>query len=188
MPSDLDLLELTPPLADLCPPATVVDKTRYSGFAEPKLLAHLREREADALIISGSETDVCVLATVLSAVDLKFSYSVIVVRDAACSSSDEGHDMLLRLYHSRQAPRRSCRGSGDDQSLPDRSARRMGNECPRPLFSIGVRSCQTHYLRPAAGFKCLKICRTISFSGSNQGPDFRAVSLFHWPSPAAQSL
>ena len=40
---DLDLLELMPPLAALCPPATVVDKTRYSGFAEPKLLAHLRE-------------------------------------------------------------------------------------------------------------------------------------------------
>jgi nicotinamidase-related amidase len=89
----LDLLELTPPLAALCPPVTVIDKTRYSGFAEPKLLAHLREREADALIISGSETDVCVLATVLSA--------VIVVRDAVCSSSDEGYDMLLRLYHTR---------------------------------------------------------------------------------------
>ena len=55
--------------------------------------------EADALIISGSETDVCVLATVLSAVDL--GYRVIVVRDAVCSSSDEGHDMLLRLYHTR---------------------------------------------------------------------------------------
>ena len=26
---------------------------------------------------------------------------MIVVRDAVCSSSDEGHDMLLRLYHSR---------------------------------------------------------------------------------------
>jgi nicotinamidase-related amidase len=62
-------------------------------------VAHLREREADALIISGSETDVCVLATVLSAVDL--GYRVIVVRDAVCSSSDEGHDMLLRLYHTR---------------------------------------------------------------------------------------
>jgi nicotinamidase-related amidase len=37
------LLELMLPLAALCPPATVVDKTRYSGFAEPKLLAHLRE-------------------------------------------------------------------------------------------------------------------------------------------------
>ena len=60
---DLDLLELMPPLATLCPPATVIDKTRYSGFAEPKLLAHLRERDADALIVSGSETDVCVLAT-----------------------------------------------------------------------------------------------------------------------------
>jgi nicotinamidase-related amidase len=96
---NLDLLELMPPLAALCPPATVIDKTRYSGFAEPKLLAHLREREADALIISGSETDVCVLATALSAVDL--GYRVIVVRDAVCSSSDEGHDMLLRLYHTR---------------------------------------------------------------------------------------
>ena len=97
---DLELLELMPPLdAALCPPAAVIDKTRYSGFAEPKLLAHLREREADALIISGSETDVCVLATVLSAVDL--GYRVIVVRDAVCSSSDEGHDMLLRLYHTR---------------------------------------------------------------------------------------
>ena len=96
---DLNLLELMPPLAALCPPATVIDKTRYSGFAEPRLPAHLREREADALIISGSETDVCVLASVLSAVDL--GYRVIVVRDAVCSSSDEGHDMLVRLYHTR---------------------------------------------------------------------------------------
>jgi nicotinamidase-related amidase len=96
---NLDLLELMPPLAALCPPATVIDKTRYSGFAEPKLLAHLREREADALIISGSETDICVLAIVLSAVDL--GYRVIVIRDAVCSSSDEGHDMLMRLYHTR---------------------------------------------------------------------------------------
>ena len=96
---NLDLLELMPPLAALCPPATVIDKTRYSGFAEPRLLSHLREREADALIVSGSETDVCVLATVLSAVDL--GYRVIIVRDAVCSSSDEGHDMLLRLYDTR---------------------------------------------------------------------------------------
>jgi nicotinamidase-related amidase len=95
---NLDLLELMPPLAALCPPATVNDKTHYSGFAEPKLLAHLRERGADE-IISGSETDVCVLGTVLSAVDI--GYRVIVVRDAVCSSSDEGHDKLLRLYHTR---------------------------------------------------------------------------------------
>ena len=88
-----------PPLAVLCPPATVIDKTRYSAFAEPRLIEHLRQRETDALIISGSETDVCVLATVLGAVDI--GYRVIVVRDAICSSSDEGHDMLMRLYHTR---------------------------------------------------------------------------------------
>ena len=40
-----------------------------------------------------------VLATVLDAVDI--GYRVIVVRDAVCSSSDEGHDMLMRLYHGR---------------------------------------------------------------------------------------
>jgi nicotinamidase-related amidase len=95
----LELLELMPPLAALCPPATIIDKTRYSAFAEPRLIEHLRQRETDALIISGSETDVCVLATVLDAVDI--GYRVIVVRDAICSSSDEGHDMLMRLYHTR---------------------------------------------------------------------------------------
>jgi nicotinamidase-related amidase len=96
---DPSLLELVPPLARLTPPATVIDKTRYSAFAEPQLLQHLRERGADGLIVTGSETDVCVLATVLGAVDL--GYRVIVVRDAICSSSDEGHDALLRVYHRR---------------------------------------------------------------------------------------
>jgi nicotinamidase-related amidase len=93
------LLELVRPLADLAPPATVIDKTRYSGFAEPFLLQHLRARAADGLIVTGSETDVCVLATVMGAVDLGFR--VILVRDAVCSSSDEGHDALLALYHRR---------------------------------------------------------------------------------------
>jgi nicotinamidase-related amidase len=96
---DRRLLGLMPPLAALCPPATVIDKTRYSAFAEPELVEHLRQRDADALIVSGSETDVCVLATVLDAVDI--GYRVIVVRDAMCSSSDEGHEMLMRLYHTR---------------------------------------------------------------------------------------
>jgi nicotinamidase-related amidase len=40
-----------------------------------------------------------VLATVLDAVDMGFR--VIVVRDAVCSSSDEGHEMLMRVYHTR---------------------------------------------------------------------------------------
>jgi nicotinamidase-related amidase len=40
-----------------------------------------------------------VLATVLGAVDL--GYRIILVRDAVCSSSDEGHDALMTPYHQR---------------------------------------------------------------------------------------
>jgi hypothetical protein len=93
---DPALLQLLPSLANLCPPATVIDKTRYSAFVEPHLFQHLQSREADGLIVTGSETDVCVLATVLGAVDL--GYRVIVVRDAVCSSSYKG---LLRLRSNR---------------------------------------------------------------------------------------
>ena len=50
-------------------------------------------------MITGSETDVCVLGTVLGAVDV--GYRVIIVRDAICSSSDRGHDALMEVYHSR---------------------------------------------------------------------------------------
>ena len=57
------------------------------------------EKSVDTLIITGSETDVCVLATVLDAVDLGFR--VIVVEDALCSSFDEGHDALMTLYRNR---------------------------------------------------------------------------------------
>jgi hypothetical protein len=87
---NLELLELSPALANLCPPATVLDKTRYSAFSEPNLLEVLRTREADGLIVTGSETDVCVLATALDAVDL--GYRVILVK---------GHDALMKMYHQR---------------------------------------------------------------------------------------
>ena len=96
---DPELLELLPELRRFAPPATVIDKTRYSAFAEPALHRHLYDRRADGLIITGSETDVCVLATVLGAVDL--GYPVAVVCDAVCSSSDQGHDAVLQVYRGR---------------------------------------------------------------------------------------
>ena len=49
--------------------------------------------------MTGSETDVCVLGTVLGAVD--HGFRVILVRDGVCSSSDAGHDALLEVYHRR---------------------------------------------------------------------------------------
>ena len=93
------LLELLPPLLHFVPPAVVIDKMRYSAFAEPQLLAHLRQRRADCLVVTGSETDVCVLATVIGAVDL--GIRVVLVTNAICSSSDEGHDALLQVYSRR---------------------------------------------------------------------------------------
>jgi nicotinamidase-related amidase len=88
-----------PPLAALAPPARVFDKPVYSAFAGYRLHQHLQERGADTLIVTGSETDMCVLATVIGAVD--HGYRVILVTDAVCSSSDEGHDALLKLYSER---------------------------------------------------------------------------------------
>jgi nicotinamidase-related amidase len=92
-------LEIVPPLSRLIPPATVIDKPAYSAFAESGLTAFLHDKSVDTLIITGSETDVCVLATVLDAVDLGFR--TVVVEDALCSSFDEGHDALMTLYRNR---------------------------------------------------------------------------------------
>jgi nicotinamidase-related amidase len=94
-----EMLDLLPELTRFVPPAVVIDKTRYSAFSSPELLPLLHHRGANGLILTGSETDVCVLSTVMSAVDL--GYRVILVRDAVCSSSDAGHDALLSLYHRR---------------------------------------------------------------------------------------
>jgi nicotinamidase-related amidase len=96
---DPRFLELMPPLARLVPPARLFDKAVYSAFAGYRLHQHLQERGVDTLLVTGSETDVCVLATVLGAVD--HGYRVVLVTDAVCSSSDEGHDNLLAIYRGR---------------------------------------------------------------------------------------
>jgi nicotinamidase-related amidase len=94
-----DMVELVPELARLVPPAAVVDKRVYSPWLDDALHSRLRARRADALVITGGETDVCVLATVLGAVDR--GYRVVVVTDALCSSSDAAHDASLAVYHMR---------------------------------------------------------------------------------------
>lgn len=96
---DPGLVALVPQLQALVPPAEVIDKQHYSPFAEPTLHRRLQQRGIDSLVISGAETDVCVLAAVLGAVDL--GYRVVVASDALCSVSDEAHDALMYLYSQR---------------------------------------------------------------------------------------
>lgn len=92
-------VDLLPSLAALVPPAEVIDKRAYSPWVEPGLHRRLRARGVDTLVITGVETDVCVLGAVLGAVDL--GYRVVVPTDAVCSSSDRTHDALLTLYRER---------------------------------------------------------------------------------------
>ncbi|HEX6957493.1 MAG TPA: isochorismatase family cysteine hydrolase [Ferrovibrio sp.] len=94
-----ELFELLPPLQGFVPPAEIIDKPVYSAFTGQKLLQHLQGRRIDTLVVSGAETDICVLSTVLGAID--HGYRVIVVQDALCSSVDETHDALLAFYHQR---------------------------------------------------------------------------------------
>jgi nicotinamidase-related amidase len=92
-------LDLVPELQRFAPPALIVDKPGYSAFTSPRLYPFLIERKVGTVIVSGTETDVCVLATALGAVDLGFR--VVIVEDALCSSLDAGHDALMMLYRNR---------------------------------------------------------------------------------------
>lgn len=95
-PSQLDLVR---ELARFVPPAHIVDKPAYSAFHQSSLGNFLAERDVSSLIISGAETDVCVLSTALAAVNI--GYRVAIVEDALCSSSDPGHDALMTMYRLR---------------------------------------------------------------------------------------
>jgi nicotinamidase-related amidase len=88
-----------PPFANLAPPALVINKPVYSAFAGHHLHDELMRRHSDTLILTGAETDVCVLSTALGAID--HGYRVIIAEDAVCSSSDRGHDSLLALFAQR---------------------------------------------------------------------------------------
>jgi nicotinamidase-related amidase len=96
---DPGLLALVPRLAALVPPAVVIDKRVYSPFANPQLSQLLRDRQVDSLVLTGLESDVCVLSAALDAVDR--GYRVIIVTDALCSSSDRTHDAILTIFRGR---------------------------------------------------------------------------------------
>jgi nicotinamidase-related amidase len=92
-------VDLVPELARYVPPANLFDKRTYSPWLSGQLNAALTTSGIDTLIVSGGETDVCVLATVFGAVD--YGYRTIVVTDAVCSSSDDTHDAMQLFFSQR---------------------------------------------------------------------------------------
>ena len=94
-----ELLELVPSLARYVPPARVVDKPVYSPWFNADLVGALRGVEIDTIIVSGGETDICVTAAVLGAID--HGFRVVLPTDAVFGSADETHDAMLRVFESR---------------------------------------------------------------------------------------
>lgn len=93
------MTDLLPELAAFTPPALVADKYEHGAFTGAAFQSALDKLAATAIIFTGVETDVCVLATLLSAMDR--GYRCIVVTDAVASSSIRGHEACLNAIFPR---------------------------------------------------------------------------------------
>ncbi|WP_313618030.1 cysteine hydrolase [Agrobacterium sp.] len=95
----IELLDVVPDLAHLIPPARILDKMTYSPWTSGHLHQQLHAESVDTVVVTGGETDVCVLAAAIGGIEL--GYKVIVLEDAVCSGTDETHDAALELLRSR---------------------------------------------------------------------------------------
>jgi nicotinamidase-related amidase len=93
-----EMIDLVPPLSRFAPPARLEDKVVMSAW-HGGLHARLQTAGITSIIVTGAETEVCVLASVMGAIDL--GYRVVIVTDALCSGADSTHDAMLGIYESR---------------------------------------------------------------------------------------
>ncbi|MGV1821798.1 cysteine hydrolase [Agrobacterium tumefaciens] len=96
-----EMTEIVSEFAGYVPPAQEFLKTTYSPWTDGRLHRTLAGQGVGTLVISGGETDVCVLATVLGAVDL--GYRIFLLEDALCSARDTTHDASLTVLRGRFA-------------------------------------------------------------------------------------
>ena len=89
-----EVLDLHPQLAAGTAEERIFDKPGHDAFKGQRFRERVEAERPSALVLSGIETDVCVLAAALSAVDL--GYRTIVATDAVTSSVPEAHDACLR--------------------------------------------------------------------------------------------
>ena len=86
-------LALVDPLHELVPPARVCDKGTHSAFNSGDFRDVVGRSGVEVLVLSGVETDVCVLGTALDAIDE--GLYVVTVSDAVASSEPECHRATL---------------------------------------------------------------------------------------------
>lgn len=77
----------------------VVDKAGYSALGNLDFRQLMSASADRCLILTGVETDVCVLSTAMEAMDL--GLRVILARDAITSSSAKCHELALEIVHDR---------------------------------------------------------------------------------------
>lgn len=77
----------------------LVDKNVFSVLSNAEFQRSVQATDDRCLIVSGFETDVCVLSTVMDAVDL--GWRVILAVDAVSSASSPGHESALQILHDR---------------------------------------------------------------------------------------
>jgi nicotinamidase-related amidase len=94
-----EMVDIIPSLARCVPPAKVFDKRVYSPWLDGRLHAAFQRDRITTLVVSGGETDVCLLATALGGIDL--GYRVILLDDAVWSGADETYDASLKLLGDR---------------------------------------------------------------------------------------
>jgi nicotinamidase-related amidase len=90
---DPGLIDVIESLAAHAGPETWIDKPTYSVFEAPDCEARLKALGATTILFTGIETDVCVLASLMTAIDR--GYRVVAVSDALASSSPAGHRAVL---------------------------------------------------------------------------------------------
>jgi len=94
-----DLLDLVPDLARRIGGAPVIDKTTFGAFESPAFGGLPLIDRAEALVFSGVETDMCVLATLMAAVDR--GYRCVLAVDAVASSDAAGHRAVVEVLAPR---------------------------------------------------------------------------------------
>ncbi len=96
---DSGLLDLVAPLAARANERSTVEKHTYSVFGAPGFAERLEAEGIDTLVFSGVETDVCVYASVLDAIDLGFR--VVIASDAVGSSDVAAHEATMNILAPR---------------------------------------------------------------------------------------
>jgi len=90
-------LEVTAGLSDLVPPGGRIDKEGFSAYSGPGFAAALERLGAGTILLTGVETDICVLSTALESIDR--GYRVVIATDAVASSAPAAHAaMLAQIY------------------------------------------------------------------------------------------